>query len=84
MRGQRLLRLYQGTPITIEYVLDKKIKNAEYLQLDMEEALPKVDAVIVTPRDGQEEIFRILRKRTDSRLIGYEEWQEIAFGERED
>ena len=52
--------------------------------MDMEEALPKVDAVIVTPRDGQEEIFRILRKRTDSRLIGYEEWQEIAFGERED
>lgn len=84
MRGRWLLRLYEETPVVIEYVLDKGISSKEYKQLDPDEELPKVDAVIVTPRDGQEEIFRILRKRTDSRLIGYEEWQEIAFGERED
>lgn len=74
-RGKRLLRLYCETPIKIEYVLDKAKVNEGYTQFELDDDLPEVDAIIVTPRYEQEEIIASLRLKTRNRLLRYEEWE---------
>jgi glycosyltransferase involved in cell wall biosynthesis len=77
-RGQRLIKLYQGTPITIKYVLDKNEINSDFMQPSFDDELPNVDAVIVTPKAEQNEIMNWLNKKTKNKLLRYEEWKDIV------
>lgn len=74
-RGETLLRLYQGTQVTVKYVLDINKRIQDYIQLDIDEKLPDVDAIIVTPKLQQNEIIEKLKKKTSNLLLGYEEWE---------
>lgn len=77
-RGKRLIRLYQDTPVKIKYVFDKNIKSMDYMQLDTKDIFPKVDAIIVTPKNGQDDIMNLLAQNNKIRLIGYDEWEKLA------
>lgn len=78
-RGQKLLRLYQGTSINIKYVLDKSEKNDSYIQVGLDDELPEADAVIVTPKYHQDEIIEQLKTKTKNRLLRYEEWEKLVW-----
>lgn len=74
-RGQELIDLYKGSEIEVCYILDKRKANLPYLQVDLNDAYPPVDAIIITPKDEQAEIMEFLDKRTKNRLMGYDEWK---------
>lgn len=78
-RGQKLLRLYRETPITVKYVLDKNKKNNDYAQAGLDDELPEVDAIIVTPKYYQDEIMEKLKAKTKNRLLRYEEWEKLVW-----
>ena len=74
-RGIKVLKLYEGTEVQISFILDKKKVDVPCRHIDLSERYPKVDAIIVTPKDGQSEIIDFLTERTESRLVSYEEWK---------
>lgn len=76
-RGKELLNLYRDSEIEVCYILDRKKLDLPYLQIGLEDTYPHVDAIIITPQEGQEEIKQFLKKRTLNRLIGYDEWERL-------
>ncbi len=74
-RGRKVLKLYQGSEVEICCVMDKAQKEPAYRQVPLNGPCPAADAVIVTPKYQQEEIMQFLRTKTDTRLIGYDEWK---------
>lgn len=80
-RGQHLLKLYNETAVKINYVLDQNMHSTEYAQFGIDEDLPDVDAIIITPKLQQSEIYELLKKRTKVRLVSYDEWKAIAMKE---
>ena len=55
--------------------------STEYAQFGIDEDLPDVDAIIITPKLQQSEIYELLKKRTKVRLVSYDEWKAIAMKE---
>ncbi len=78
-RGQKLLRLYQGTPINVKYVIDKNKRSSDNVQIGLDEELPDVDAIVVTPKYNQDEIVEQLKIRTKNKLLRYEEWELLVW-----
>ena len=76
-RGNNVLRLYKDSEVKILYVLDRKTAEIPYKQLDIEEDYPDVDAIIVTPKEGQDTIMNMLKEKTSNRIIGYEKWDSL-------
>lgn len=82
IRGKKVLELYKGTKIHISFILDRKKADVSCRQLNLEEEYPKVDRIIVTPKDNQDEIIKFLTKHTENKLLRYDEWKErIGLGE---
>ncbi|MCI9436916.1 MAG: hypothetical protein HFH85_07040, partial [Lachnospiraceae bacterium] len=78
-RGQQMIQLYQATSVTIKYVLDKNKKNFDFPQLNLDEELPDVDAIIITPKAEQDELIKWLSKKTNIKLWRYKEWEDTVF-----
>lgn len=77
--GHMVIAVYEGTPVTVEYVLDRKKANVGIRQVDMEkESFPDVDAIIITPKYYQEEIYKFLVEKTSIRVLKHNEWWEIC------
>jgi glycosyltransferase involved in cell wall biosynthesis len=82
LRGKKVLEFYRGTKIRISFVLDRKKADVSCRQIALEGPYPKVDRILITPKDGQSEIREFLTGQTDNKIIGYDEWKEcIGFGE---
>ena len=79
-RGKSILALYKDSEVKVSYVLDRKETDLPYLQVGLYESYPPVDAIIVTPMHGQDEIVDFLRKHTGNRLIRYDEWAMLIAG----
>jgi glycosyltransferase involved in cell wall biosynthesis len=77
-RGQYILRLYFNTTIKVKYVIDLNKRSNDYQQYNPCDELPKVDTIIVTPKNGMEEIVSQLKKNTSNRILRYEEWKLMA------
>lgn len=73
-RGKALLMFYRHSDVEISFVLDRNRADVPYRQIDLDGQYPQVDAIIVTPQSGQDEIISFLSQRTDNRIIGYKEW----------
>ncbi|MBD5549028.1 MAG: glycosyltransferase family 2 protein [Lachnospiraceae bacterium] len=73
-RGKALLMFYRHSDVEISFVLDRNRADVPYRQIDLDGKYPCVDAIIVTPQSGQDEIISFLSQRTDDRIISYEEW----------
>lgn len=73
--GIRLCKELQGTDIEIKYVMDQGISMdtafAPVIKLD--EKLPRVDAIIVTPINAYSQIKDILSSKIDSRILSIED-----------
>lgn len=77
--GHMIIAVYAGTPVTVEYVLDRKEANVGIRQVNMEtEGLPDVDAILITPKHYQEEIYTFLTEKTAIRLLKHNEWWAIC------
>lgn len=74
-RGKKLLKIYKNSEIEVCYILDQKKINLPYLQIDLNDKYPAVDAIIITPEERENEIIEFLEKRTKNKLIGYSEWK---------
>lgn len=74
-RGQGIFALYKDSEVEVVYVLDRRKRNLSCVQIGLYDEYPLVDAIIVTPKEGQDEILDFLRRRTVNRLIGYDEWK---------
>lgn len=73
-RGRKLLKIFQGTGVEICFILDKSEMNLPYKQISLSEEYPPVDVILVTPYAEQEEIVRLLKKRTQNKIIRYDQW----------
>ena len=69
-RGKSILALYKDSEVKVSYVLDRKETDLPYLQVGLYESYPPVDAIIVTPMHGQDEIVDFLRKHTGNMMNG--------------
>lgn len=74
-RGKKVLALYRHTEVEICFVMDRERKEAAYRQIAIGESCPGVDAIIITPKVHQDEIFKLLAEKTTNKLIGYDEWK---------
>lgn len=74
-RGRKLLKLYQNTPVTIDFTLDKKQAHFSCAQIEMDGQYPSTNAIIITPKYAQDEIISFLSKKTENRIIRYDEWK---------
>lgn len=76
-RGKKLLNLYKDSEVEICYILDRKKIELPYLQIGLNDIYPPVDRIIVTPKDEQAEIMDFLSRRTENKLISYDEWKTV-------
>lgn len=74
-RGKKILKIYSGTEIEICFILDKNTVDLPYLQIKLDEQYPYADAIIVTPKYEQTEIVNVLKRKTSTRIIPYDEWR---------
>ncbi len=74
-RGQMVLKLYRHSSVEISFVMDRQKINVPYNQIGIEDSYPEADAIIITPKDGQDKILTELRKRTKVKLLGFDEWK---------
>lgn len=73
--GERLFEELKNTDIEIKYAIDKNNESI-YVDIDVlsvDEVLPKVDAIIVTPVYFFDEIKDMLQKKTVCRIISLED-----------
>lgn len=73
--GERLFEELKNTDIEIKYAIDKNNESI-YVDIDVlsvDEVLPKVDAIIVTPVYFFDEIKDMLQKKTVCRIIYLED-----------
>ncbi|WP_196590713.1 hypothetical protein [Pectinatus frisingensis] len=77
--GERLLAELQNSGVEVAYGIDQNATNlfAPIELLTPDEALPLVDAIIVTPLNYFDEIETILVKRTDIPILSIED---LMFG----
>lgn len=78
LRGKRILKLYQNSGVEICFVMDRTPIESPYRQLTMNDRLPAVDAIIVTPKEGKNEIEIALEKITTNKIMGYDEWKRLT------
>lgn len=73
--GNRLYDELKNTSVKIEYAIDKEAGStySEIEVLEIEDNLPKVDAVIVTAVFAYEEVEKLLSEKIDCNIISLEE-----------
>lgn len=76
-RGKGMIRLFEATEVAVVYVMDKQRIDTPYPQIGLDEELQEVDAIIVTPKQEQDSIMKLLKAKTKNRLLTYEDWVEI-------
>lgn len=74
-KGKKLLKIYKNSEVEVCYILDQKKIDLPWLQIDLDDKYPVVDAIMITPEEGEDEIIEFLKKRTNNKLIGYSEWK---------
>lgn len=79
-RGKKVFALYKDSEVEVGYVLDRRKSDLPCAQIGLYDEYPPVDAVIVTPEKGQDEIMDFLRGRTADRLIPFDEWRRLIGG----
>ncbi len=82
LQGKEYLKngkIYDRSYEFVKYVLDKNKKNNDYAQAGLDDELPEVDAIIVTPKYYQDEIMEKLKAKTKNRLLRYEEWEKLVW-----
>lgn len=77
--GIRFCKELQGTKINIKYVMDQNmtLDTTFAPRIKLDEELPKVDAIIVTPINSFSQIRDILAAKTDCAIVSIED---IIFG----
>ena len=69
--GKHLINELRDTEVQIDYIIDRRyMKNSpRYKIVSPDSELPKVDAIIVTPLWDYENIYEMLRRKCDYRII---------------
>lgn len=77
--GIRLCKELQGTDINIKYIMDQSMTLDTIFapRIKLDEELPKVDAIIVTPINVFPQIRDMLSSKTDCTIISMED---VIFG----
>lgn len=76
--GEKVFKFYRRTEVEIAFVMDKQEVQIPCRRIPADGQIPSVDAIIVTPKNGQNAIIRSLEKRTHNRIVSYDEWEACA------
>lgn len=74
--GKHLITQIERSGIKIEYLIDRMaatLRHPQYKIFTLENPLPKVDAVVITPIVPFYEIYEELKKKVDARIFSIEE-----------
>lgn len=77
--GQRLLQALEGTDVEVAAIMDQanaSDADTEGILIGVNSGIPDIDCVVVTPAAYFEEIYHMLREKTEKPIISVEElWQ---------